>query len=134
MFVFMVMSKMSWPPLKIPHRKEHKNTNNAPLILKVCFVIFLSCQKHIMGHFWDFSRGPQPFLTPKLPFFYTLDNKWKKRFWSYRTIPRNGRLCVLPEKTNPPHSKHQRFITNENIYFKNYYNEQRKFMNDSYSI
>ncbi len=25
-------------------------------------------------------------------------------------------------------------ITNENIYFENYYNEQRKFTNDSYSI
>ncbi len=25
-------------------------------------------------------------------------------------------------------------FTNENIYFENYYNEQRKFTNDSYSI
>ncbi len=25
-------------------------------------------------------------------------------------------------------------ITNENIYFENYYNEQHKFTNDSYSI
>jgi hypothetical protein len=30
-------------------------------------------------------------------------------------------LCILP-------------LTNENIYFENYYNEQRKFTNDSYSM
>jgi flagellar biosynthesis protein FliQ len=35
----------------------HKNTN-APLILKVLEIIFLTGAKHIMGHFLGFLIGP----------------------------------------------------------------------------
>ena len=44
----------------------HKITN-APLILKVCAVIFFIWANHIIGHFSGFFEGASTFLTSKLP-------------------------------------------------------------------
>jgi hypothetical protein len=41
-------------------------TINAPLILKVRNIIFVSREKHIMVHFEGFFEGAKTFLTPKL--------------------------------------------------------------------
>jgi hypothetical protein len=79
------------PPLSLYLSLGHKNIN-VPLILNVQEIIFLSGEKHILGHFLEFFGGPQS-------------------FW-----PQNAPLYVLPtkKKNNLPDFQNQWYINSYN--------------------